>query len=131
MLKSAKNRFLALVGGKIGSNEKTLEIKCFSIISVNLNLKLQVQNQDFAFYHPRLLNETFWIPTDPLVWLSFVKLSIEDFLQSSWIQLEDSERYLKETYWYQQINWYGIFQTSWSPCKFNRVPNGNVFLINR
>ena len=36
-------------------NEKMLEIKCFSIISMNLNPKFQVQNQDFAFYHPRLL----------------------------------------------------------------------------
>ena len=56
-----KNLFLALVGGKIGSNEKTLEIKCFSIISMNLNPKFQVQNQDFAFYPPRLLVDFYLV----------------------------------------------------------------------
>ena len=54
MLKSAKNLFLALVGGKIGSNEKTLEIKCFSIISMNLNPDAQLEIPKFMFYHPPL-----------------------------------------------------------------------------
>jgi len=45
---------LALVGGKIGSNEKTLEIKCFSIISMNLNPDAQLEIPKFMFYHPPL-----------------------------------------------------------------------------
>ena len=52
MLKSAKNRFLALVGGKSGSNEKTQKVKCFSIISRNINPDAQPEIPTFTFYHP-------------------------------------------------------------------------------
>ena len=55
LLKSAKNRFLALVGGKIGSNEKTQKIKCFSIISRNINPDAQPEIPKFTFYHPLLI----------------------------------------------------------------------------
>jgi len=45
---------LALVWGKSGSNKKEYFLKCYSIISMNLNLECRVQNPKFAFYQNTL-----------------------------------------------------------------------------
>ena len=72
MLKSAKNLFLALVGGKIGSNEKTQKVKCFSIISRNINPDALPEIPKITFYHPLL----------SMVTVSFAKMHLASVLMS-------------------------------------------------